>query len=242
MKITKIETMSMTTGTGRNIEHYNVEFKPEIDKYRNLNYQPKKRAHFKGFIPYLSELFDKLCIPNQCYENSAVIEVNGKTMTIFQNKKNNLWFYFSDIFKARNFKNFLARLKNYLLEKIGNKVIEIFKTFEEELYGDFEEVVEKQKKDKVKKIIRKDRDGVYANFFGLFSIKINPYRTPRLTFTVNMDIYRQYKEKLFNYIVKLAEELAIYMSFFVNRKEYTFTIREQKAFMLEFGKSFKTAI
>jgi len=224
-----------TTSTGRKIQNYKVKNSSEIEKYVPIRYSKiKRRLHYKGFVPWLSELFEKLRLPNKLFENSAIVEINGESYTIFQHQKNKLWFYFSDKFKARNFKRFFSRLKSFFAEKIGNEVKKVFEELEKVMFDELGDLVEYQKKESSSNVydFKMRNDGeVYINFFGIFKLSFYPFKSNGFSVTVNLELYREHEKRILNVIKKMIEKIGNFLSgwYYTN---FGVTVREMPGWMV----------
>jgi len=231
VKIERNNNLSWETSTGRSIEYYDVDFTPSINKYYTKN-KCTKRSGYKGFVPWLVELFDKLNIPHKAFNNSLIIEIKGKTYTLFQHQKNEaskLWFYFSDFFKARNFKNFFRKVKSFIMKEVGKKVKEVFDFFEEKMFNEMGELVKFQKSRGKTARFSTERGEIFINLYDIISFIFTPYKNSKIQFRVNKEIYRKHKDLITNFVISMMKKLIVFLSLGMSSKS-SFTIRESVSY------------
>ena len=237
MKIKNIKKCQrMTFSTGRVNDMFVIECENNIDKYRREPYRmAKERRGYFGFVPWLKELFEELHIPYKDYQNSLIIEIKDKAYALFQHKKNNLWFYFSDIFKARNFKRFFSRLKKFLMENISKDIRATIEKFEKAMFDEFGELVEYQKEkygNKARFVFRynKEDNSYFINFFGIFKITFKPY-TRKLSFTFSTEFYPKYTKEAYKMVNRFLKYFNKYFDAGYNGR-MGMQIRTMKPFIL----------
>jgi hypothetical protein len=219
--------------TGRKSEIHTLEYTPKITKYQQ-KWFIGHTGEYKGFVNWLVELFDELKIPYQPFRSSIIIELNGETLTLFQHKKNLNWFYFSDKFKAKNFKRFFSRIKKYIINLLGKEISKIFEKFEKIMFDDLGELVEytKQKFKKAKSEIKIRGKEILFNFFGIFKFNFKPYSN-QLTINVAQELFRHIKAKkrIKNTIFKLIDSIMHFFNIGFTKKVYI-TFREMPQWVL----------
>jgi hypothetical protein len=186
------------------------------------------------------DIFDKFNIQYERYKSSIMFQFEGETYTIFQNKKSNQkcnWFYFSDLFKGRNFKNFFSKVKHWFVENIGEKVIGIFKSIEKKLFEEVEDIIEEtkqyHKREQKLKIKFNNTSGLKVYFYGLFDFMFNPYKTNKFRINVVKEMYEKYKDRIQKIIFEIAEKYIPFMGFsLINKNRFTLEIVKRDAFMV----------
>jgi len=210
---------------------YVKEIKNEFKNIAETNYVFFHKENYKGFVPWLSELFDELKLPHWNYENSILVKIEDKIYNIFQNSKNNkLQFYFSDIFKGRKFYSFFKRLKKWFKEKLGNRVLSVFNKIEKLMFDELGNIVENVK---TKFKFYKEDNLVHFKIENImnFIFKLND---KSININIEKNIFRENKEKFLNFINKFINiiEKFLFNDFYTNK--IYISIKERPKSLLSF--------
>jgi len=209
----------------------------EMHKYERTSHWGHG-GEFKGFTNYIVEILDEFKLPNHAYYSSVLFELGGKSYTIFQHKKENQkhnWFYFSDIFKARNFKSFLLKLKAWFKKHFAEKVEAVFKKVFDKIFKKTEKWIEEVKqitgvKNENYKFRYTKEDGtVFIHFFGLFDLTFE-VNGNSITFNVAKEIF----EKCTDEFRKLIFEITNFIKVLIYRHHKTglLVIRKRPAWLI----------
>jgi len=210
---------------------YVKNIKNDFKKFSETNYVGIHKENYKGFVPWLSELFDELKIPHWNYENSILVKIEDKIYTIFQNSKNGkLQFYFSDIFKGRKFYSFFKRLKKWFKEKFGNRILSTFNKIEKLMFDELGNIIEKSK---IEFKFYKEDNLVHFKIENImnFIFKIND---KSININIEKNIFRKNKEKFLNFINKFINLIEKFLFNDFNTNKIYISIKERPKFLLSF--------
>jgi len=204
-------------------ESKNIMFpKKDIKRYK------VKGGSMKSFTLYLRDLFEALNIEHNTYYSSSEIQIENKSYVIFQHKaKNNkhLWFHFSTLFKSRNFKTFLRKIKKFFTEELGLIVKNAFDIAINTLATKYRDLLETPGEEKGTKyhVSMKVTPKEVLMFFHNIHFRFVP-NSNTIVVNVLKDLYRRSEERLLEFIMTVVKNIE---SIFLTHKDLIINVRKR---------------